>query len=704
MKKRILILTDAPNLKSGLGRTGKELALRFHKDKFEVAYAGWGFGNMPHKFPFYIYPINKGGNTEAREVLLSIKNWQADIVLTIGDIFNFLYLPKVAENLAKKPKFIGYLTVDGEPLSYKWLDALRLFDKILVWSEYGKKQIDILDERIKPEVVYPGVDKQKFYPLKLPKDGLFKILNVSQNTDRKNIPATLKAFAEFARNKNNTLLCLVCDSKDPNGYNLREICFNLKIENKVRIVEANARMGIGDKDLNRLYNQADVLILSSVAEGFGLPLAEAMATDTVPIATDFTSMTELLADGRGILVKPESYIYGARNLIRGIISHKGLVSSLETAYQRVMGNIGLNSYIQKGRKFTKNLTWDNCYRKIKTSVLSAKNRGRLNPFKYFGTNDEISHVASIAISEFKHPRIGLLKMGGIGDYLQCFPLIAGIKRKYPESSLTVFCEGSHEIYSKNKNIDKVIMVGRKLQQEMVNSLQPLFDIFYDVRYVSRVFGEKPCGYFLKYKWFYDNWALSNNQMDKIGGNVVDMIIKSCGLENYCSLGDMKLETEEIPLPAKPYVVIHNSGGNIGQLKLLPISTCRDIVDYLNRRGINVVQLGVKEDIYINGCLDYKGKTNLFQTAYLIKNCRFYIGIEGLGAHLAKAVGKNSIICFGNTPVSCFGYKENINLSQQKCQPCWWASGQAHNKCMLKNDYCQNLPTTEMIIEAIEKWE
>ena len=439
-----------------------------------------------------------------------------------------------------------------------------------------------------------------------------------------------------------------------------------------------------------------------MGEGFGLPLVEAMATNTVPVATDFTSPSELLAEGRGILVKPDNFMYGAYNFKRALISHKGLVDVLETTYQRTMGNVGLNSYIQRGRKFVKELTWDNCYRKIKTVVLSAKDRGRSKPFKYYKTNDEIRQVAGVAISGFKHPRIGLLKMGGIGDYLQCFPLIAGIKRKYPESSLTVFCEGSHEIYSKNKNIDKVIRVGRRLQQEMVNSLQPLFDIFYDTRYVSRVFGEKPSDYFLKHKWFYDNWALSNNQLDRVGENVIDMIIKSCGLQDYCSLEDMKIEPEEFPLPKQPYVVIHNSGGNIGQLKLLPIQACRAIVDYLNRRGINVVQPGAKEDIYINGCLDYRGKTNLFQTAYLVKNSEFYIGIEGLLAHLAKAVGKKSIICFGNTPVSCFGYKENINLSQQKCQPCWWASGQAHNKCMLKHDYCRNLPTVEMIIGGIEK--
>lgn len=708
MSKRILLLTDSCTLKSGLGRVGKELALRFHKDKFQVAYAGWGFGNMPHDFPFHIYPINKGSQTEAREVLLTIKNWQADIVLTIGDIFNFLYLPKVAENLTKKPRFIGFLTVDGEPLSYSWLDTLRLFDKIVVQSEYGKKQIDVLDERIAPEVAYLGVDQRVFYPLRGNKDKIFKILNVSQNTDRKNIPATIKAFAEFARNKDNTLLCLVCDSRDPNGYDLREIIFNLKIENKVRIVEVNTRQGISDEDLNKLYNQADVSVLSSCGEGYGLSINESFATDTVPIATDFTSMTELLADGRGILIEPESYIYGARNLVRAIISHKGLIDALETTYQRIMGNIGLKSYIQKGREFVKNLTWDNCYRKIKMAVLSHSEGGAVKPFPIYGQDNEIRQVTGLSIAKLKRPRIGLLKLGGIGDYLQCFPLIVGIKKKYPDCSLTVFCEHFTGIYSKNKNIDRVIATGDKLQRKMVNSLQPLFDIFYDVHYVSKVFGEKPSEYFRQNEWYYENWALSNNRISEIKENVIDIMLKSCALEGYGSMEDMKLETEEISLPAEPYVVIHNSAGRIGELKLLPATSCEEVVNYLNQKGIKVVQPGVKEDDYIKGCLDYRGKTSLFQTAYLIKNSVFYIGIEGLGAHIAKAVGKKSIIAFSNTPVASFGYKENINLTQKQCYPCWWSSLSIKEdftkECVLKREYCQNLPTAEMIIEAIKKYE
>jgi len=276
------------------------------------------------------------------------------------------------------------------------------------------------------------------------------------------------------------------------------------------------------------------------------------------------------------------------------------------------------------------------------------------------------------------------------------------------NALTVFCEHFTGIYSKNKNIDRVIATGEKLQRKMVNSLQPLFDIFYDVHYVSNVFGEKPSDYLLKNAWYYENWALSNNRIGELGENVIDIMLKSCNLEGYASIEDMKLETEEIPLPEEPYVVIHNSAGRIGELKLLPIITCEKVVDYLNKKGIKVVQPGLKEDVYIKGCLDYRGKTNLFQTGHLIKNSEFYVGIEGLLAHIAKAVGKKSIICFGNTPVVSFGYKENINLTQGKCKPCWWSSLSIREdftkECVLKQEYCQNLPSAEMIIEAIKKYE
>lgn len=58
--------------------------------------------------------------------------------------------------------------------------------------------------------------------------------------------------------------------------------------------------------LKDIYAQCDAWLFGSRSEGFGLPILEAMACRTPVIGTPAGAAPELLANGRGILVKPEN--------------------------------------------------------------------------------------------------------------------------------------------------------------------------------------------------------------------------------------------------------------------------------------------------------------------------------------------------------------------------------------------------------------
>ena len=65
-----------------------------------------------------------------------------------------------------------------------------------------------------------------------------------------------------------------------------------------------ARRLSGD-DLARWYSAADIAVVPSMFEGFGLPAAEAMACEVPVIAFAAGALPELVADGEtGILVPP----------------------------------------------------------------------------------------------------------------------------------------------------------------------------------------------------------------------------------------------------------------------------------------------------------------------------------------------------------------------------------------------------------------
>jgi glycosyltransferase involved in cell wall biosynthesis len=60
---------------------------------------------------------------------------------------------------------------------------------------------------------------------------------------------------------------------------------------------------VPEDDLPLLYNLADLYVMPSLYEGFGLPVLEAMACGTPVVALEAASVPELIGDA-GLLVQP----------------------------------------------------------------------------------------------------------------------------------------------------------------------------------------------------------------------------------------------------------------------------------------------------------------------------------------------------------------------------------------------------------------
>jgi glycosyltransferase involved in cell wall biosynthesis len=69
-------------------------------------------------------------------------------------------------------------------------------------------------------------------------------------------------------------------------------------------VKATGWLGrVSDEELARLYRGAKCVVYASLYEGFGLPIAEAMACGT-PVVTSRGGATEETAGGAAVLVDP----------------------------------------------------------------------------------------------------------------------------------------------------------------------------------------------------------------------------------------------------------------------------------------------------------------------------------------------------------------------------------------------------------------
>lgn len=63
--------------------------------------------------------------------------------------------------------------------------------------------------------------------------------------------------------------------------------------------------GMPKENLWSLYAMSDCFLLTSKAEGLGLPIMESMSCGVPVVATDTGAIHELLQDGRGFLIPPD---------------------------------------------------------------------------------------------------------------------------------------------------------------------------------------------------------------------------------------------------------------------------------------------------------------------------------------------------------------------------------------------------------------
>lgn len=147
----------------------------------------------------------------------------------------------------------------------------------------------------KIKVLKLGFDEKKFFPKKLQRNKFF--LCVGRHNKYKNLERLLIAFKKF-NNKDYKLIFIGPNDKRYTPF-LKNYAFKLGINSHCQW----KGWVTGEEKLN-LFNSCTALIHVSLFEGFGLPVLEALACGTPVIASNISSIKEIIGNN-GILVNPK---------------------------------------------------------------------------------------------------------------------------------------------------------------------------------------------------------------------------------------------------------------------------------------------------------------------------------------------------------------------------------------------------------------
>lgn len=163
---------------------------------------------------------------------------------------------------------------------------------IMVISEHTKTVLRSSGIKIPIHVVGLGLDQailqeSKPYPIKTKK--AFKFLHISSALPRKGIDIMLRAYmSEFTKDDD---VCLVIKTFHNADNQVEELLLELTHDDAPE-VEVIYDLDLTTAQIGYLYEQADAVVAPSRAEGFGLPMAEAMLKKKPLITTNYSGQTD----------------------------------------------------------------------------------------------------------------------------------------------------------------------------------------------------------------------------------------------------------------------------------------------------------------------------------------------------------------------------------------------------------------------------
>lgn len=279
-----------------------------------------------------------------------IKAWRPDVVHS--HMFHPNIMSRLAKVFAKTPRLVctAHNTIEGGKLSmiaYRLTDFIS--DKFTNVSQEAVQAFE--DKKAAPRgtmlATHNGIDTEHFKFDSHDREAIRQqygltnkkvFIAIGRFHEQKDYPNLIMAFRHLANTQTDAHLLIVGDG------DLRHL-IEMQIR-QLRLTDQVTLLGIRN-DIPAILSASDVFALSSAYEGFGLVVAEAMATERIVIATDCGGVSEVVGS-EGFLIQPGDSDALAEAMNKALDLSPAEAAMLgQRARQRIVSTYSLKKVVDK---------------------------------------------------------------------------------------------------------------------------------------------------------------------------------------------------------------------------------------------------------------------------------------------------------------------------------------------------------------------
>jgi D-inositol-3-phosphate glycosyltransferase len=319
-ERKLLAVGDFPDAPTGFAKVTRNLYKRWLPHFSEIHAWSINYNGWPHELPYKCYPAGFSDWTSGKkltEFLNLLAGGDFTHVFFLADCHNLgspdfvKYLKQICEE--KKIHSTFYYPVDA-PMEKHWLECAAACDLAVTYTEYGRKETTRARPGLSPHIIPHGVETDVYYPredrLSLRQQSFgkwvdeedFLILNVNRNERRKAPHHSIQLLKRLRDRGVRAKLVMHCPRLAHDEFtDLEQVGEQLGAphgkhwrHNDDWFVAGNGR--VTEEGLNLMYNAADLVLSTSLGEGWGLSLVEGAAAGC-PIAAPNHSGCKEVMDG-----------------------------------------------------------------------------------------------------------------------------------------------------------------------------------------------------------------------------------------------------------------------------------------------------------------------------------------------------------------------------------------------------------------------